>query len=463
MTEPILAEVSPRGNKREPVWAHLARYQWILPLVTFVFCAVRLWNFARRYAVNVFVGDQWFYHEPTLFHRLSPWRIFRWESNPWRQGLGGLMAAWLEPVFRWNSRVESFLALMLIIGACALALWLKVRLCGRLQAWDAVIPLLLLSPAEHESFLGVTHFSHGPLPFVLLMLIGLSFTIDRASLRYCLMSVLTMLSISTGPGFIAGLVVPPILAAGWRRADKRTRFCLVGSLGLIAAAWILFLYGYSNVNSGCPAQADRFQTHNPVYYALFSAFMLATAAGCPANYYLISATGLGFGLLTVFLYALVRTKVAPPKQAVPALLIGFSLCFVVTTALGRMCLGLGPALGSRYVIYVAPGFLGLYLLALSAPVKIRARHLAALAVLAALGPGVAHKAEVDEMLKFSEHRSAWKNCYLSKHDLRACNAQTGATVLTYPDDIQAKLNFLEEHHLNLFAVAEAPSRDETRR
>src|SRR6266849_1588092 len=119
-------------------------------LVTLL-CAGRLLWMIRTYAVNVFFGDQWLYNEPLLFQRQSAWTIFRWQSHPWRQGLGGLLSAWIGSVTQWNSRVESFIAGGLIIAACFLALVLKLRISGKLTMWDSLIPLFLLTPVQYET------------------------------------------------------------------------------------------------------------------------------------------------------------------------------------------------------------------------------------------------------------------------------------------------------------------------
>src|ERR1041385_6167408 len=75
-------------------------------LLAFVFSASRLLWIVQTYSVNVFIGDQWVYNDPTLFHAQSVWSIFRWQSGPWRQGLGGVFAAIFGPLTHWNSRIE---------------------------------------------------------------------------------------------------------------------------------------------------------------------------------------------------------------------------------------------------------------------------------------------------------------------------------------------------------------------
>jgi hypothetical protein len=420
----------------------------LAPVTVAAICGLRLLRLAQRYGVNVFVGDQWFYHEPTLFHRASWWKIFRWESNPWREGLGGLLAAWLEPLFRWNTRIESLIVVWLLIGACFLTLWLKTRVVGPMELWDCLIPLFILTPASYETFVGVVHFSHGPLPILLLIGIALAWTIQNERARYGIVALLTALSVSTGFGFIAGIVVPLILVCEiYWYSDHRTS--QLSALGVIGLAWLVFLVGYSTVNAGCPA--DAFHTHNPFHYFLFVAFMFDNSIGVKANEHLMLAIALGSLLVIAASWALVTAIKHSRKSPIPFLLIAFSLLFAVATSIGRICLGLGVALGSRYVIYLAPAFIGTYLLSYSLRDKAKIRWLTFLALLGIMGAGRVTAGQRISMEAGSRHRREWKSCYLKIHDLSTCNKVTGATILTYPDSIQGKLDFLEAHHLNLFS------------
>jgi hypothetical protein len=424
------------------------RSGFLIPLIALALCTIRLLRLVQLYSVNVFIGDHWVYHEPTLFRRVSWWAIFRWESNPWREGIGGLLAVWVEPFFRWNSRAESFISTALLVAGCILALWLKTRLIRPLEFWDFLIPVFVITPAGYETTVISTHFSHGPLPFMLLMGISLAWTVSNPRTRYLLIAVLTALSISTGFGFMAGIIVPALVLVELYCAKAGTIFWPIAALIIIGLAWTLFLTHYSAANTGCPAAAIH--TRNPFHYFLFVAFMFANSLGLKAPQYLVPSIIFG-SLLLIFVLAICVGSLRYLKNSpVPFLLISFSLTFAVATSLGRMCLGLGTAVGSRYIIYLAPAFLGMYLFALLLE---RTKKIWLLLVLSglALGCGITHGADRDAMIATSSLRANWKNCYLTKHDLIDCNQLTGATPQTYPGTIQDKIDFLERSHLNLFA------------
>jgi hypothetical protein len=114
------------------------------PLVVFALCLTRLSGLASRYAVNIFFADQWDFDRATLFERHSLWQMFNWQHGPQRQGLGALLSAAVEPLFRWNSCAEAYLVIALVALAAVGALALKRRLYGPLTVWDVVIPLAFL-------------------------------------------------------------------------------------------------------------------------------------------------------------------------------------------------------------------------------------------------------------------------------------------------------------------------------
>src|ERR1039458_5572426 len=93
-------------------------------LVAIVFAALafRLFRLTAQYSVNIFFWDQWDFNDATLFEHHSFWQIFRFQHGPHRQGLGGILAALVEPWFRWNSRTEAFLATAIVVVA-GLAMW----------------------------------------------------------------------------------------------------------------------------------------------------------------------------------------------------------------------------------------------------------------------------------------------------------------------------------------------------
>jgi hypothetical protein len=428
----------------------------------FVLCASRLLWIVRTYAVNVFIGDQWFYHEPTLFHRQSVWTIFFWQSSPWRQGLGGLLSLWVGSLSHWNSRYESWIAACLIIAGCLLALCLKVKITGDLSAWDFLIPLFVLSPVEYQTVVGVTHYSHGPLPFLLVILFCFAWTIRLYFLKYPLIVTIGFLCTYTGYGVFIGILCPAVIALDlwtrWSETSKKERKTGIISLVFSFLTLSTFFYGFRFSDGVCPAHAFVnpatglvVSYPNLLHHFLFVAFMFGNYVGLKATIILVPAVLGGSAILLFVIIELAISLRRRPLQIVPFVLIAYSVLFAVTTAQGRMCLGLSAALGSRYMIYLVPAFLGIYLLAISN--RARMAHFIVLSILASValsGSFSIHRSDQDDMAEIQRLRLGWSECYLFEHNLLDCNHKTGATIYSYPNTIQSQLDFLQRNHLNLF-------------
>ena len=118
---------------------------WVSPVavwIVFLFYAARFFHLISHWAVNIFFWDEWDVTNATLFQHHSLWEIFTWQIGPQREGLGGVFAALVEPLFRWNSRTESFLVGGIIALTAFLAVFLKHRLYGSLTLLDTVIAVL---------------------------------------------------------------------------------------------------------------------------------------------------------------------------------------------------------------------------------------------------------------------------------------------------------------------------------
>jgi hypothetical protein len=131
----------------------------------------------------------------------------------------------------------------------------------------------------------------------------------------------------------------------------------------------------------------------------------------------------------------------------------FTLLFATNGAIGRVCLGMEAAFSSRYVPYVVPLWLALYLTVASevprrAWLEVPAGVGAAL--LLALEMSIPNDSQ--SMRWFSEGKSRWRSCYLATGDEARCNATAGFRV--YPTEgapqVTRMLEYLRQNHLNLY-------------
>ncbi len=434
------------------------RLQPLAVLLVTALAFARLLRLVSLYAVNVFFMDQWEFNDATLFQQHSLWQMFRWQHGPHRQGLGALVAWWIEPLFHWNSRAESFVIAFILLLATGCALWLKYRLFGRLEAFDVCIPLLLLSPLQYETVFITANFAHGPLPVLLVLLYCLSWTVSNPVYRYPAILFLNFLSIHTGFGLFLGIVTLVALLADYLlrfRREPRSFLIFAASLllSILSLAFFFFHYAYQTSVDCAPDFP-----HSPAPFIRFLFLMLA-------NLFAIKGTGLFPFLAGALLFAAMvsvlgvcaaslclNRSARDPVSWTVAILLAYCLLFSFNAAFGRSCLGPSVAQVSRYVIYLGLGLLGLYLFIanLSNP---STRRICSALLLAALVTALPIRDRDQKVMDFvSSAKRNWTDCYIQREQIRECNHLVGYGVYPLPTpELKAKLDFLKQAKLNLYA------------
>jgi hypothetical protein len=422
--------------------------------VACAFFAVRLFRFVDRYAVNVLFWDQWVFLTALREHR-GPWELFSWLHGPHRMGLGYFF---IEPVFaasRWDTRAEAFATFGLFLVILALALLLKRRIAGPIRWTDACIPALVLTTAQFEVFIGTPNAAHGPLPLFLVVLSPFLWFVPAGPLRAALGGVLAVCAAFTG---FALLLVPCLAAvfladALWPGAGSGARAWDAAGVALCAGALALFFRGYQFASF---VECFQFPDPRPSRYVPFLGLAVVRPMRLVRLVPVAKALAIG-GALFVFAFAgasavrLLRRGRSPLDRTL-FLFSCFTLLFVADAAVGRVCLGPGAALASRYVPYVAPLWIAAYLaLAARADAAPIARWAAGGFAAAVLGVQIFVHDDVNGIRWYSEGKAAWRACYLATGDEARCNHQ-GFRI--YPVDgapqVLEMLPYLREHRLNLF-------------
>ena len=428
--------------------------RWALPLAVLAALAIRMVLYVRRFTVDVFYWDQWDLLEP-LFRGAGPWTKFDWQHGPHRQGLGGLLLAWVLPASRWSVRTEALVSAIIVISAAGLA-WATLRRATTPPSWtDVLAPLLCLGGGLEEVFVGASNPAHGPVPMALVFALALAWTVQSPLLRAVLCSVLGGLCVFTGFGFFVGLVQPVLFAAEWvhGREDERRRRAAMLGLVISALTLVAFFAGWQFLTA---VDCFQFPHPRPLEYLDYLGFLLCRPLGMnrlgSGRTWLargVALSALGFaGWMLVRLFR--RDEAA---GRVVALLIGFSCLFGLNTALGRVCTGLATAGSSRYVPYVVPAWIAVVIASRRwARPPLRLGLLGTVLVLITLR---ALNVRGDEAMgqHFADGKRRWAACYLKQHDIRACDRDTGFKLHPAPaaTRLQEKLDFLEARHLNLFA------------
>jgi hypothetical protein len=435
---------------------------WIIA-GAFILLAVRLALFIDRYTVNIIYWDQWDFLGG-LFEGAGLWELFRWQHGPQRQGIGNLILAVLYSATGWNGRADAAASAVALLLAALTALWLVKRVCGSLRPWDVVVPLLFLTTSNAETYVVAPNIAHGPLSALLLTAYALALTIRRHWPRCVALVIVNFLCVNTGFTLLLGGITPVLLlmlgCAPQLTRRERTIYgtSIAASLGTLA----FFFYGFVPQSA---TDCFQFPSVRPWEYVPYAGFVLARpfglVAGVDAARLLLGTTA--FTTMAGFVaYAglrLFRARGDSVFWGVVASLSGFALLFASATAVGRVCLGIDSANASRYIPYVMPGLLALYLAirryASKSPVAYALLPVFLVACVAKEGD----KLSANEAADYFKYKQRWRECYLSMHDIGACDAWAGHQVYPAPaaTRLQQKLDWLEARRYSLFQDDRRPS------
>ena len=467
---------APERQLTEVVYERMASYGPALVVTSAtILLGGRLFRLISRYAVNIFFWDEWDLKAVTLFQRNSLWQMFNWQHGWHRLGLGAWIEKLVDPPLHWSSRSESFVLGVIITCAAICALWLKVRISGKLSIFDVVIPAIFFSPAQWETLYMTPIFSQGPLPFLLVVLYGLAFTCDRNTFRYSLLLTINFLTIFTGFGIFLGVLTPVLLSLHyWAQAPAkrfpRPYFVVSLLLSLASLGW--FFSGYiPTAGIGCYAQ---FQQSSVTGYVGFLALIAANFFALTGRGFLPVAVGLTvFSAILISLLSAIALLLARglndvsqsqnARQILITAFTGVSLASCMVIAYVRLCAGLQAAEAPRYTVYLQIGVLGLYF-QLSGIRRSLSRRLL-MTVLTASALIACLQTNRQAMVRIRDGKQRWKACYLQTENIERCNQDLGFLIYPLPGQakrldekrqrlsLDEKLEYLKKHRLNLYSDA----------
>lgn len=423
----------------------------VLALASFwVYCT-------NKYAVNIFYWDQWDFYNPftTDIHLL---KTFTKQHGPHRQGIGFILTKCIDCFSGMNVRYISFAITFLMFTTSVCYFYLKKQLFGKVTAFDCIIFLIILIPTQ--LFMHTPNISHGAMPSLLLSLYCLSFLFKNYALRSACLILINFNMIFSGFGLFIGALTPIIFLGEWyflyRSKLVKAQFVAICSLLLSIFSFYLFSIGYTFQ----PAVANFVFPHpNPLKYIEFMILGYANFWGV-VKIGVMSYT-LGIITLITLLIVLFKHGVKIFKftfdvnnrevliSKIIVILIAYSLIFLFNTAIGRVCVGVETARSARYMPYLAPSILALFL---HFNIKLSKRLILLLFLGLLIGLGLGKK-NTQTMANIASAKRAWKKSYLNYENIE--KADTQSNFLIYPDPVatklKTKLEYLKKNQLNLYS------------
>ncbi len=437
----------------------------ILPILIIVVSGLLIWrlfSFISRYAVNLLFYDQLAFYSP-LFDHKNLWQIFSWQHGPHREGIGLVVTAILANATHWNSSADAFAAGVILSLALFCGLILKWRLFGFITFADITIPFIFLTLFQYEALVVVPNLSYGVFPLLLIMLYCLVLLLGNQIKRYVLILVLNFLLIYTGFGVFIGPLTMVLLLIDIYQNRHRRKYLYIALIAffLVLVSNLSFLISY-HFDPAIPNFS--FSVLYLLQYPFFVSMMLSAywgwhvlVVGQPIA--IIAGTFILLILVAVLFFRgrrLLREGLYfDHKNLVIVILISYSLLFCFFTAVGRAPLGLQQAQVSRYLTLLIPAMLALYYhLQTIRNVKLRQLFLSTYFIMSVIGSLPISMINTLPLKNYND-KINWKTCYLQYEDVNKCDQLTQFHI--YPvnnEDLQNKLSYLKEHHLNLFLDAE---------
>jgi hypothetical protein len=421
-----------------------------------VVLGIRFFTFISDYAVNVLFYDQWDFL--SLFFKGNPGsaQLFLYQHGPHREGLGLIVDSFLYPATRWNTRAESFFIGACIFAAALVALLLKYRLFARLSYADVAIPLIFLTTAQYETFIGTPNAAYSGIPLLLILCYCLVLTAHRYQLRYALCLLLNFFIVFTGFGVFLGPVTIAMFALQcYRRLRGASEIPLGASLTALLLAIASMGAFFLNYRFQPAVACFVFPDPHPLAYPHFLAVMAARFFGVATSLSLAAIVGIPLVLCAGAIFAILASKLVSKANLgnihlIAAILLAFSILFAVDTAIGRVCLGTAAALAPRYATLLIPGVTAIYFyLQTLSPDGIR-RGITSIFILLLIPGCLSIDSGADW---YADGKRAWVECYLRTENISECDNSAGFVIHPYPDQtrLKEKLDYLKARQLNLFS------------
>ena len=427
-----------------------------------------------RFQPNVMFMDQWDYLNP-LFNGEGWWVRFLQQQGPVREGLGLVVTGWILDATAWDVRYDSVWGATLVLLATVLALRLKKKFAGAFAFSDAWIPVAFLSLGQFETVVSVPNASHSVLPLALMLLSANVWLSTSAAVRYLVVSATGVVLTFTGFGLFAGAVIGLLLAVRLLRhalSREYQSMCLAGiGLAAIIAGWVRFVDGYTFQPA---VEGYRFPWTPLSDYVRFIILMLnlpTAHIGDGSRHYLFGSV---LALIVIVTAAFVAwrwlKRGASLNDDVLMLLMGSSVLFVVTTAVGRIPLGVLAGTAARYLSLMLPIWLTVYLVATSSARRVRPLATLLVGLLAILPYSTMHRRAIaewpgtfgtmdwqhDAMVFFGVNKVVWADNYLATGTWEAAQAAVLQVIHPSPagSRFDDKLRFLREHRLSFFSAGD---------
>ena len=342
----------------------------VLVICCFLLCFLSMGAYYFLNSVNLFFYDQYVALEP-LIEKKDFFTLFNYRQELFRMGIGYVLWDTLNSIFGIDARIPGWISISSLFFATAVALLLLKKIFGRLSFFDIVVPLMFFSPKIYEEFFGGMYPPLGP--FGLLLILSFIYIYLRENFKYRRILLLLFIFLITYSGYAFLFTVTVIVFFIFvlfsklflDRDSYMSKDIIVIFIGAVFSLLLFFRNYHFEPGVTCfkSIPESNFQILN--YASLVNSYY--------AGFFKVNAITLVVGYIGLFLkiVAIITAIFFKNKNSnyeskkffeSVILLSGFSILYVFAVSYGRYCLGDSSAFTSRYMAFLIPGFLSLFIL-----------------------------------------------------------------------------------------------------
>lgn len=432
--------------------------------LTFLLATSLLFYYIHTYSVNILYSDQWDFYDAFFFEKESWIELFYWQHGPHRQGISFILQKYLDQWSNWDS-YYTCIAIGIFLTLSAYLYLITVRkITGQTSVFDAIIILAVLSPVQFELFTLTPNLSHGAFPAFLIALYVYCLTLPHQLIGYSLITIINLHLLFSGFGIFMGAITPILLLIQLIYAIQQNnkRYYLWYSTLLLFSFLSIYLF-FINYTF-LPLLSNPDIKPSILKYITFITIAFFKLLGfTKLTWYNIACAGfITLAIFTVLLHIVIiisknifNRKLTQLKDIIIFILIGFSLLFIIYAAIGRVAIGVETGGASRYMPYLIPSLVGLYIYLITNTTLTQntSKKLLISYTLLVLSTFIFNDDNVRVMESFYLRKAIWKEVYLNTKDINQANKLSlNLPIYEFPQNTQLnkKLNWLNINKLNLF-------------
>lgn len=432
------------------VYALKQKATLVLVAGAYIILSLKLLRFIYSFSENVLFWDQWDIFEQVLKEN-NVLKLFFYQHNEHRMGVSLIITKILAQLTGWNVRFETVVIGLIIILSSIMALVIKQKITRKLEIYDIFIPFLFLNLYQYENL--IWGFQIGfTLPLLFLMTAVLLFASKGSTKTYACLLLLSFVSAYT---HFHGLFVSLLVALYFfikfqstsdKKSKERHRYFLYFVINVLII--ISYFVGY---------HLSRFlgaENFNLIEFFQYIFFQINSLAG---NYnkhllgYILIPCIAFFAFVSLLLS--LRAKNITYAYSLLSLFL-FSFLFSISTAYGRIGAGgINGAYTSRYVTFMIPLYLGIYIyLTKFLNTNIKNSLMTFAIVFFVFASSQNNHFNYTYALNRKNGLRDWKICYEKFENSKYCQAAVNIEIYPSPDttSLDWKLQFLKNNNLSFF-------------